>query len=244
MLELYHAAYSTCSQKVRMALAEKGLDWVSRPMRLDLGEHLQPGYLALNPNGVIPTLVHDGRPVVDSSVINEYLEDMFPALPLRPADPYLCARMRSWRQYIDEVPTAAIRYPTFNAYFIPRWAGMTEQEFFDYTERLPLRKDFYRKMGRTGFSQAEIDAALARLNQSLQRMEAALCEGAWLAGAAFTLADLSIMPTVVRLEDLGLTRLWHDKPRVANWYERIQARPSFAVAYPPGAREFAAGTAF
>jgi len=237
MLELYHAPISTCSQKVRMVLAEKQISWHSRPIRFDRGEHLAPAYLKLNPNGVVPTLVHDGKVVIESSVINEYIEDIHPAVPMRPSDPHELARMRIWRQYIDEVPTPSIRYPSFNAYFVPIWSQMSDADFMAYTERLPLRKHFYRKMGRTGFSKDEIDAALDRLNQSLQRMEASLADGPWLVGEQFTLADVSIMPTVVRLEDLGLAHLWSDKPRVADWFKRLQARPAFSVTYMPGSRD-------
>ncbi|MEO7855273.1 MAG: glutathione S-transferase family protein [Rubrivivax sp.] len=237
MLELYHSPISTCSQKVRMVLAEKQLDWQSRPIRFDRADHLAPEYLKLNPNGVVPTLLHDGKVVTDSSVINEYLDDIFAERPMRPADLHERARMRTWRQYIDEVPTPSIRYPSFNAYFVPVWANLNDAEFAAYTERLPLRKHFYQKMGRTGFSKEEIDAALDRLNQSLQRMEASLADGPWLVGEQFTLADVSIMPTVVRMEDLGLAPLWADKPRVADWYRRLKARPAFAVAYMPGSRD-------
>jgi glutathione S-transferase len=74
VIELFHAHISTCSQKVRLCLAEKGLAWTDHPLDFAKAEHLTPAYLALNPNGVVPTLVHDGRPVIDSSVICEYLE--------------------------------------------------------------------------------------------------------------------------------------------------------------------------
>ncbi len=237
MLELYHSPISTCSQKVRMVLAEKQLDWHSRPIRFDRGDHLTPDYLKLNPNGVVPTLLHDGKVVIESSVINEYLDDLFPERPMRPADLHQRARMRIWRQYIDEVPTPSIRYPSFNAFFVPIWANISDADFAAYAERLPLRKHFYQKMGRTGFSKDEIDAALERLNQSLARMEASLADGPWLVGEQFTLADVSIMPTVVRMEDLGLAPMWADKPRVADWYRRLQARPAFAVTYMPGSRD-------
>ena len=113
MLELYHAHISTCSQKVRLCLAEKGLAWTSHPIEFATGEHLTPAYLALNPNGVVPTLVHDGRPVIDSSVICEYLEEIAPddGTALMPRDAYGRARVRAWLRYIEEVPTAAIRVP-------------------------------------------------------------------------------------------------------------------------------------
>ena len=237
MLELYHSPISTCSQKVRMVLAEKALDWTPRHIQFNQGDHLSDWYLKLNPNGVVPTLVHDSKVVTDSTVINEYLDEVFPATPLMPSDAHGRARMRTWRQYIDEVPTPSIRVPSFNAYFVPIWRDLSDAQFFDYTERLPLRKHFYRKMGRGGFSKEEVDAALNRLDQTLARMEASLAETAWIASDQFTLADVSVMPTVVRMEDLGLAHLWAARPRVTDWYRRLQARPAFGVTYMPGSRD-------
>ena len=125
-LELYNAPVSTCSQKVRMTLAEKGLAWTDRTILFEQGDHLSEWYLKLNPNGVVPTLVHDDHIIANSSVINEYIEDVFPEKPLRPSRPVALAHMRMWRQYIDEVPTEAIRYPSFNAHFVRITAHMSE----------------------------------------------------------------------------------------------------------------------
>ena len=235
-LELLHTPVSTCSQKVRMALYEKGLPWTSRLINLRVYEHLTPEYLKLNPNGVVPTLLHDGGTIVDSSVINEYLEDVFPEHPLRPAEPRALAHMRAWRQYIDEVPTTAIRVPSFQL-FIRR--SLPDGEAFDaHAERLPLRKHFYGKMREGGFSQKDQAEAEERLRQAIDRMESALADGRpWLCGEMFTLADISIMPSIVRLEDLGIARLWADCPHVTQWYARLQARPAFALAYASPARE-------
>ena len=125
-LELYNAPVSTCSQKVRMVLSEKGLPWIDRTILFERGDHLAEWYLKINPNGVVPTLVHDGHIIADSSVINEYIEDVFPEKPLRPSKPISLAHMRMWRQYIDEVPTEAIRYPSFNAHFVRITAHMSD----------------------------------------------------------------------------------------------------------------------
>ncbi|MDB5875448.1 MAG: Glutathione S-transferase [Ramlibacter sp.] len=237
MLELYHSPISTCSQKVRLILAEKKIEWKSHAVKLATGEHLTEAYRKLNPNGVVPTLVHDGDPIVDSSVINEYLDDVFPDHPVRPGEPKALARMRAWRQYIDEVATPAIRVPSFNAFFVPIWQSMSDDEFFAYTEKLPLRKHFYRKMGRDGFGEADMDEALDKLGQTLDRMEDALAEGPWLMGQRYTIADASITPTIVRMEDAGLAGMWTNHPGVAAWYLRIQDRPNFSVAYMPGSRD-------
>jgi glutathione S-transferase len=237
VLELYHSPISTCSQKVRLVLAEKGLEWKSHEISFSARDHLSEAYLKLNPNGVVPTLVHDGDPIVDSSVINEYLDDVFPEKPLRPRDMKARARMRAWRQYIDEVPTPAIRVPSFNAFFVSRWSGLSDEKFADYANRLPLRKHFYKRMGRTGFSEQDVTNALEQLRQTLERMEASLAEGPWLNGSDYSLADVSVTPTIVRMEDLGRDTMWNNMPRVRDWYQRVQARPNFAVAYMPGSRD-------
>ncbi|MFL6802932.1 MAG: glutathione S-transferase family protein, partial [Xanthobacteraceae bacterium] len=103
MLELYHSGLTTCSKQVRHCLREKGLPYRSRYVELWRYENLSPAYLKLNPNGVVPTLVHDGVPILNSFCINEYIEDVFPDPPLRPADPNERARMRYWAWTADEV---------------------------------------------------------------------------------------------------------------------------------------------
>lgn len=237
-LELWNAPVSTCSQKVRMALHEKGLAWTDRRIDFRAGDHVSDWYLALNPNGVVPTLVHDGAAVIDSSVINEYLEEVFPDPPLMPADPRERAAMRAWRQFIDEVPTTAIRVPSFQQVFRRIWESKSEKEFEAHAARLPLRKHFYRKMRSGSFSEDDRAESLERLGSTLERMEEALAgRGPWLLGDRFTLADLSVMPTIVRMEDLGLAAMWDDRLGVAAWYERIQARPAFALTYAGTARQ-------
>ena len=127
MLQLYHASHSTCSQKVRIVLHEKGLTF--EDIRLDLAkkEQLEPHYLVLNPNGVVPTLVDDGEPVVDSSVICEYLDEKYPQNPLAPSGLIQRANMRSWMRYLEEVPTTAIRMPSFNRAFLYRFDGLDQK---------------------------------------------------------------------------------------------------------------------
>ena len=99
-----------------------------------------------------------------------------------------------------------------------------------------MRKYFYRRMGRTGFSDQDVKDALEQLRQTLERMEDSLKDGDWLVDDAFSLADISVMPTIVRMEDLGLAKMWSDLPRVTDWYKRLQARPAFATTYYEGTR--------
>ena len=129
MLELYHANHSTCSQKVRLCMAEKGLNFKSHLIDLGAKGQLDPEYMKINPNGVVPSLVHDNLVIIDSSVICEYLDEVFPENPLTPDNAYDRARMRKWMRYIEEVPTAAVRFPSFNMAFLPRFDGLDEESF-------------------------------------------------------------------------------------------------------------------
>lgn len=118
-LTLYHADYSTCSQKVRIALAEKGLDFHSRPISFRNEEQVSEAYLKINPNGVVPTLVHREDVIMDSSCILEYLDEAFPETSLSPPTAMGRAKMRAWLRFMEEVPTKAIRIPSFEQIFLP-----------------------------------------------------------------------------------------------------------------------------
>ena len=238
MLELYHANHSTCSQKVRLCLAEKGLDFEGHLINLATKEQLDPEYLKLNPNGVVPTLVHDGVVIMDSSVICEYLDEVFPEHSLSPSDPAERAHMRKWMRYIEEVPTAAVRFPSFNMAFLPRFDGLDEEQFIEQQADVrPIRKGFFRSMGPTGFTDEDIEESFDQISKTAARMEDALAGGPWLLGDMYTLADVIVAPLIDRMADLGLSQLWEDDyPRVNDWYARIQARPAFDIAFYKGAR--------
>ncbi len=232
--KLYNAAQSTCSQRVRFVLNAKGLPFEEVHLDLLAGDQLKPDYLALNPNGVVPTLDHDGAIINDSSVIIEYLDEIEPACEsFTPEDPLARAKMRALMRFIDEVPAAAVRVPTYNLAFLPRFAAMNEEEFQAFAELKPLRKEFMLAMGRKGFPEKDMQAALGRLARTYQRMDNAIAEsgGPWLQGKRPTLADVALMPAVVRMADLGLDTMWRDKPRVARWYDAIRAHHAFKPTY-------------
>ncbi|MDA8768058.1 glutathione S-transferase N-terminal domain-containing protein, partial [Planktomarina temperata] len=119
-LTLYNAPQSTCSQRVRFALHAKGLPFDEHKLDLFSGDQLKPEYLAINPNGVVPSIVNDGDIVIDSAVILEYLEDTHgDVAPMRPTDPVKVATMRAMMRFIDEIPAGAIRIPSYNIAFLP-----------------------------------------------------------------------------------------------------------------------------
>jgi glutathione S-transferase len=236
MLKLYNTSHSTCSQKARITLAEKGLAFDDHQISLKDLEQFQDWYLKLNPNGVVPTLLHDDHVIIESTVIGEYLDEVFPGPKLTPDQPFQRARMRVWRQYIDEVPTVAVRVPSFNLYLLPKFLAGNKDWTKIRREKTPLRKSVLRRMGPNGFPQEDMDDARDKLRQTVERMEQSLANGPWLAGDSFSLADINMIPNLVRIDDLKMSSLWSDLPRVADWYARVQDRSSFAKAYYEGAR--------
>lgn len=230
--KLYNAPQSTCSQRVRFVLNAKGLPFDEVKLNLLDGDQLKLDYLKLNPNGVVPTLDHDGQIVTDSTVITEYLDEVEPQDSFTPENPVLRARMRALMHFIDEMPAAAVRVPTFNLAFLPKFQAMSREDFTAMAESKPLRREFMTAMGQTGFPQAEMDAALARLRRSWERMDAEIerSGGPWLLGKNITLADVAVMPAVVRMNDLAMAD-WQDLPRVVTWFDNIRAQPAFKPTY-------------
>jgi glutathione S-transferase len=234
---LYNAPQSTCSQRVRFVLNAKDQKYEEKKLDLLAGDQLKPEYLALNPNGVVPTLDHDGQLVIDSTVIIEYLDEVVPEQAnFTPLDPIKRAAMRALMRFIDEMPAASVRIPTFNIAFLPRFAAMSEEEFLAFAESKPLRKEFMLAMGRTGFPQKDMDNAMGRLRRTYERMDREIKEsgGPWLQGKDMTLADISLMPAIVRMADLKRNGDWADLPRVGKWFDMIRAHPAFKPTYYKG----------
>lgn len=235
---LHNAAQSTCSQRVRYALHAKGQAFTEHRLDLFSGDQLRPGYLALNPNGVVPTLIDDGRIVTDSAVILEYLDDILPDVaPLRPRDAHAAAQMRAMVRFIDEVPGPAIRIPSYNLAFLPHFQAMTPEAFQSLCDSKPLRREFLMRMGRTGFPQADMDEALGRLSRGVARLAGWLSQsgGPWLLGSDISHADLCAMPVIVRMEDIDLGHLWDAHPAISRWLDALRATAAFRPTYYHGA---------
>jgi len=135
--KLYNAPQSTCSQRVRFVLNAKGLPFDEVKLNLLEGDQLKPDYLKLNPNGVVPTLAHDGQIVIDSTVIAEYLDEVEPELSFTPENPVARAHMRALMHFIDEMPAAAVRVPTFNLAFLPSFQKMSREDFVAMRNQSP-----------------------------------------------------------------------------------------------------------
>ena len=233
MLTLYHHNISVCAQKIRIALDEKGLAWSGREVDLMKGEHLEPAFLAINPKALVPVLVHDGDVICESTVILEYVEDSFTDHPLRPLSPVARAKMRTWTKVPDEGLHIACASVTYAAAFVHQLKSHHDRA--QWEERIAKLPDRSRAQRQRQILELEFDApfvkdAVLLHDRILQDMNAALAARQWLAGDAFSLADVAIVPYVTRLDRLGLSAMWAMRPHVARWYDDMRARPSFDSA--------------
>lgn len=236
MLTLYHGVTSTCSKRVRITLAEKNVEWESVHLNLAKRENLDPDYLKLNPNGVVPTLVHDGKVLVESNFIIEYLDEIFPDPPLRPGAPYERARMRIWMDRIEHVLHRNINTVSWiKQGRYKRFDGMTPtelQEVLD-SQATEEKRAILKKRLEDGVSEADIEFAEARVAEVLDGMEDQLQDRSWLCGEAVSLADISVAPFMERFEanDMpGLTD-WNKRARLGDWWRRMKGRGSFKIAF-------------
>lgn len=234
MLKLYTARNSICTQKVFVTLDEKSLDYEMQNVNLFTNEQYDPEYLKLNPKGVVPTLVHDGRAIVESTLICEYLDDEFPANSLVPPDPFLRTRMRLWSKLVDEQIFEATREISFSAHFRFKMRTMTEEQRQKRYANVgdPERRARFTSTFEQGADSPYVFQAVGHFEKAFKAMQASLSDGgAWLLGGAYTLADVNMIPYVARLYYLNLLDIWIDaRPLVQDWWERARNRPSTAEA--------------
>jgi glutathione S-transferase len=235
MLTLYHNAISTCSQKVRLTLAEKEIEFDSKPIDLLAGQQHDPDYVKLNPKHVVPTLVDDGKVILDSTVIVEYLDACKAENSLIPADPYGQARMRLWMKRVDDELHGKTTGVFTHAILTRKVLGnRSEEELEAYFAGIPdsSERDLRRILFSEGINAPQFVGAVERMSKFLDDMEATLSESKWLVGNLYTLADVSVIPYIFRLDNARMDGFWRDgrRPHVERWLNDMKARPSFDSA--------------
>ena len=235
MLELYHGGLTQASVKVRLTLKEKGLQYKSRFLRLTAGEHLDPAYLAINPDGQVPTLVHDGAIITETTVINEYLEDVFPDPPLRPADPVARARMRRWGQITDEYLFHSIATLGWNTQISRIFREQRDPAWIDdKLARIPLheKRQKWLKAARTGFSAEDLEEARRQLRYAIGLMEPVLGRQRYLAGSSYSLADINVLSSLERFPRYA-PEIMNEAltPNTHRWLQEMLARPAVKATY-------------
>ena len=157
------------------------------------------GGLALNPKGYVPVIVHDGRIIVESAIIAEYLDDVFSDPLLMPKDPYWRARRRLWARWIDdEMHKPRISTISFNIAFTKLLKFQPSQH-----DKGPAGE--HRKAFTAGIESEPMRTVLKAYQKFLAEMDRTLAENPWLAGPSYSLADIDVVPYIWRLRNLQLS---------------------------------------
>jgi glutathione S-transferase len=227
-LHLYFAARSNCASRVRLLLLEKGLAWTGHHIDLLKKENVDPAYFAINPRGLVPTLVHDGKVFIESGDIMLYLEQAFPEPRFTPADPGQRAVMEDWvhrshTQHVAAVKTYA--YIKVNS----KLAAKTPEEVELYYKLQKDKEmiDFHSRHDKDGnpFTQEDEDRAVATIEGILGEMKQRILADGWLAGPDYSLADMA-WATSWMTWSLAKYPL-ENHPVVGEWFARIEARPAW-----------------
>ncbi len=232
MIELYHHGTSVCAAKPRILLGEKGLAWTGHYIDILKGEQFAPAYLGLNPKGVVPTLVHDGRVLRESTLICEYLDEAFPDPPLKPADPADRHAMRVWTKRIDEEVFPVTGALTFAISHRHAVLANPPEVIDEYINKLgPDAAPARRARLENGIEDPAVHRSLRVYEKFFADMDAALADRPFLAGDAFSLAEVGVIPFVNRLDMLQMSDMWtKSHPHLTDWWERMKARPTFEDA--------------
>jgi len=236
MLKVYSYHNSICTQKVFITLAEKGIGYSTQNVDLFRNQQFSPEYLKINPKGVVPALDHDGRIVIESTVICEYIDDCFPNPRLVPQDPFLRARMRLWSKAVDEQLFEATRELSFSAMFRERMRTMTEEQRHGRYQNVgdPIKRARLISTYEEGVDSPYVFQGIGAFEMAFETMEKDLkAGGPWLIGAQLTLADVNMMPFVARMAYLDLLDVWvADRPATREWWARVETLPSFIASIP------------
>ncbi len=240
-IHLLHFQFSSCSQKTRIFLGQKGIEWQSHPVDLAAGEQHTEWFMGINPRGLVPVLVHDGRVMIESNDILSYLESCFPNPPLLPEESDTARRLLEQEDDLH-LDFRAICF----RYFFP--AAPRSQESIDRYQTLgsgtvggvadehkPLEIEFFEDMlANDGISDARIIRAVERFDRALGDLDARLDAGSFLLGEQLSLIDIAWYIYVYRLITAGFPIATRFR-NLERWFQDLDAREDFRreVAEPP-----------
>jgi glutathione S-transferase len=242
---LYDGAGTPSPRRVKLCLIEKGLPFKIKWLNLGLMDQKNPEYLKISPTGLVPALLHDGKAIYESNVINEYLDAVYPNPPLVPKDAWGQAQMRMWFAFENDFakPFRDAVYETFAKDRV-KSTGLTPEK---------LREEISRRTRNQSYADTAVHVLTTPRNDALvkdrqlllmekmQQMEERLADGrTWLIGDQFTLADIALAPRLDMFPAVGVSNLYERFPRIGAFMARMKARPSWeksALRPEPGESE-------
>ena len=216
-LHLWHAPMSSCSQRVRIVLAEEGKTYESHLVDLERGEHATEAYQAIHPKGVVPALVDEGHLIIESIDILQHVSG---------SDSALMAGVSG--EVLARADTAQLDLKLLTFEFLFRGAPAKSDavaQAFQRNHKNAWLTEFYRDFA-AGFDRDRIEQAVIRTRDGFDFLDARLSDGRpYLAGDKLTLEDVAWMPNAHRFDLMGWP--FARTPHLAKWFERVQRRASY-----------------
>ena len=240
MLTIYHWEPNANSGKPILAAFEKGVEFESRYIDMLGFEQHAPEYLKVNPNGTIPSMVHDGTLVAESTVMMEYIDEVFDGPPLRPADAFERWRMRWWCRFFDQFVGPSVSMFGWSFFVGPSVRQRDPEELKARIERIPLkeRRIAWSKAIYGTFGQEEMAESARRIAFGVGHLEGALSERPWVAGQTYSLADVAGFNMFAGLPLMSPDVVNDQKtPHLMEWLRKINERPAVQRALALGRTE-------
>jgi glutathione S-transferase/GST-like protein len=233
MLEVHTWEPNANSGKPLFCLHEKGVPFTYHYVDMGAHAHHAPAFLAINPDGTIPAIVHDGFVMTESTPAMEYIDEAFMGPPLRPQDPFRRWQMRVLLRFMDNVVAPALAMIASNRLAAPRFAGEDPAELRRKLDRIPLpeRRASWEKLMFRSTAPEDLAESERRVADAIRRFDAILARETWLAGETFSLADIGVFATFYGLP-LAREDEVNDEasPHLRRWLRACHARPGLQAA--------------
>ncbi|MDC0196743.1 glutathione S-transferase family protein [Gammaproteobacteria bacterium] len=228
-LHLWHGELSSCSQRVRITLEEKNLDWKSHIISIPKNEHATPEYQAIHPSGLVPAFVDNGVLLIESCDIICYLDEKYSKFSLQPEGTKDQIIMSNWLSSADKAQ-ADLKLLSHEFLFRPRKKMTAEElEVFSKSHNNQTLVTFIQEwqVGEI-FPKEKLDHAVSRTDGDFKKLDETLKTQKWIAGEEMSLADIAWMPNIHRMNLM----CWPiDRyPNLMRWFNQVKLRSSYQVA--------------
>jgi GSH-dependent disulfide-bond oxidoreductase len=234
---LYHWEPNANSGKPMLTLMEKGVAFDSHYLDLLNFDQHQPDYLAINPLGTIPAMVHGNRVLTESTAIMEYVDEAFEGPTLMPERPVDRWRVRWWMKFMDQWLAPSFSMIGWSVFIGPAVRSKDPEMLKAAIDRIPMeeRRVAWRKAIYGTFGEAEMAESMRRVARGILMLEEALGQREWLGSDAYSLADINGFNLAYALP-LSQPHLSNDDltPNIMRWLRQIYARPAAKATWAMG----------
>lgn len=229
MLELYHWEPNAESAKAMICLKEKGVEFTSRYVDILELEQYSARFLAVNPAGQVPVLIHDGNVLIDSTLITEYIEEAFPEPLLAPRDARGWYETLCWGKYVEYNLDTSVSTLGWYEVMAPKMKQRDQDKLKAAVESIPVaeRKAAWQAAMSDSRNEDQLENSRRKIGLAVNRIEETLSNSDWLQGDAYSIIDIDAFSLVRTLPQLVPDMVNPDStPGILDWLDRINERPA------------------